>query len=111
MVYIRNTIWSLLPNLTLKFQDKYHESLQILGSGFLGGSMGLIDGVCTWSLYKLSGESISERWARELESIHNQNIAEVTDRFVWIQLGSFCKKERMIQRLNLWDLSLELSLQ
>ena len=38
--------------------------------------MGLIDGVCTWSLYKLSGESISERWARELESIHNQNIAE-----------------------------------
>lgn len=48
----------------------------MLGSGFLGGSMGLIDGVCTWSLYKLSGESISERWARELESIHNQNIAE-----------------------------------
>ena len=37
--------------------------------------MGLIDGVTTWSLYKLSGESISERWARELESIHNQNIA------------------------------------
>ena len=38
--------------------------------------MGLIDGVSTWSLYKLSGESISERWVRELQSIHNQNIAE-----------------------------------
>jgi len=48
----------------------------MLGAGFVGGAMGLIDGVSTWSLYKLSGESISERWARELESIHNQNIAE-----------------------------------
>ena len=76
MVYFRNTIGSFHCSTILKFQDKYHESLQILGSGFLGGSMGLIDGVCTWSLYKLSGESISERWARELESIHNQNIAE-----------------------------------
>ena len=76
MVYFRNTIGSFYRISILKFQDKCHESLQILGSGFLGGSMGLIDGVCTWSLYKLSGESISERWARELESIHNQNIAE-----------------------------------
>jgi len=48
----------------------------MLGAGILGGALGLIDGVSTWSLYKLSGETISERWARELQSIHNQNIAE-----------------------------------
>ena len=59
-----------------KFYDKYHQSSKILGAGILGGAMGLIDGVSTWSLYKLSGESISERWIRELQSIHNQNIAE-----------------------------------
>ena len=64
------------PSTNPKFYDKYHQSSKILGAGILGGALGLIDGVSTWSLYKLSGETISERWARELQSIHNQNIAE-----------------------------------
>ena len=42
----------------------------------MGGVLGLIDGVSTWSLYKLSGESIAERWERELEQIQNENTAQ-----------------------------------
>ena len=48
----------------------------MLGAGILGGAMGLLDGASTWSIYKLSGETISERWARELQEIQNENAAQ-----------------------------------
>ena len=38
--------------------------------------MGLLDGASTWGIYKLSGETISERWARELQEIQNENTAQ-----------------------------------
>ena len=37
--------------------------------------MGLIEGSATWSLHKLSGETIKERWLRELQEIQVANAA------------------------------------
>ena len=42
--------------------------------------MGLFDGMATWSLYKLSGETVSERWLRELKDIQVQNAAADEER-------------------------------
>ncbi len=35
--------------------------------------MGFVDGVGTWCLYKLSGETVSQRWLRELRDIQIEN--------------------------------------
>ena len=46
----------------------------------MGCGMGLLDGIATWSLYKLSGETISERWLRELQEMQVQNAAADEER-------------------------------
>ena len=51
-------------------------NLKITAAGIIGGGMGLVDGVSTWALYKLKGETISDRWARELNEIHNHAAAQ-----------------------------------
>ena len=48
----------------------------MLGSGILGFGMGLSEGAMTWTLYKISGETISERWLRELRQIKVYNAAK-----------------------------------
>jgi len=48
----------------------------MLAAGIIGGGMGLVDGVSTWALYKLKGETITDRWARELNEIHNNAAAK-----------------------------------
>lgn len=45
----------------------------MLGAGIIGSAMGCVDGVSTWCLYKLSGETVSQRWLRELREIHIAN--------------------------------------
>ena len=39
----------------------------------IGSAMGCIDGVGTWALYKLSGETVTQRWLRELRDIQMNN--------------------------------------
>ena len=53
----------------------------MLGSGILGLGMGLSEGAVTWSLYKISGETISERWLRELRQIKVYNATKEEEMF------------------------------
>ena len=48
---------------------------KILGAGIVGGALGLFDGASTWGIYRLSGETISQRWTRELQEIQIENAA------------------------------------
>ena len=46
----------------------------------LGSGMGCIDGVSTWALYKLSGETVTQRWLRELREMQIENSAKDEER-------------------------------
>jgi len=52
----------------------------MLGAGMLGSAMGCIDGVSTWALYKLSGETVTQRWLRELREMQIENSAKDEER-------------------------------
>merc|ERR1712062_780552 len=57
--------------------------------------MGLFEGIGTWSLYKLTGESISQRWLRELQELHTANAALDTERK--IESANQFKGQRMTE--------------
>ena len=57
--------------------------------------MGLFEGIGTWSLYKLTGESISERWLRELQELHTANAA--VDKEKQIESANQFKGRRMTE--------------
>ena len=52
---------------------KLNKPFNFLGAGIIGSGMGCVDGVATWCLYKLSGETVSQRWLRELREIQIAN--------------------------------------
>ena len=67
----------------------------MLSAGIIGGAMGLFEGIGTWSLYKLTGESISERWLRELQELHTANAA--VDKEKQIESANQFKGRRMTE--------------
>ena len=67
----------------------------MLSAGIIGGAMGLFEGIGTWSLYKLTGESISERWLRELQELHTANAS--VDKEKQIESANQFKGRRMTE--------------
>ena len=45
----------------------------MIGAGAVGASCGLIEGCLSWTLQKMSGESLEDKWHRKLIYLENTN--------------------------------------
>ena len=76
----RDSTSNLPREITGEISNSTKAYVSISGSGIVGFGMGLSEGAATWALYKISGETISDRWLRELRQIKVYNAAKDEER-------------------------------